>query len=63
MYLPNRQTLESASATGKSCTNYDADVKALELGAQAVIDLTDTNSEDVVFFLRFHISIRLANWT
>ena len=25
--LPNIQTLESASATEKSCTNYDADVK------------------------------------
>ena len=45
----NCQTLEAASATGKYCTNYDAEVKALEQGAQAVIDLTDTNSEDVVF--------------
>ena len=49
MYLPNGQTLEVASATGKYCANYDAEVKALEQGAQAVIDLTDTNSEDVVF--------------
>ena len=38
MYLPNGQTLESASAIGKYCTNYDAEVKALEQGAQAVID-------------------------
>ena len=49
IYLPNSQTSEAASATGKFCTNYDAEVKALEQGAQAVIDLTDTNSEDVVF--------------
>ena len=41
--------MEAASATGKYCTNYDAEVKALEQGAQAVIDLTNTNSEDVVF--------------
>ena len=44
--LPNGQTLEAASATGKYCKNYDAEVKALEQGAQAVIDLPDTNSED-----------------
>ena len=49
IYLPNGQTLEAASATGKYCTNYDAEVRALEQGAQAVIDLTYTNSEDVVF--------------
>ena len=47
--LPNGETLEAASATGKYCTNYDAEVKALEQGAQAVIDLTDTISKDVVF--------------
>ena len=41
--------MEAASATGKYCTNNDAEVKAIEQGAQAVIDLTDTNSEDVVF--------------
>ena len=49
IYLPNSQTLETASATGKYYTNYNAKVKALEQGVQAVIDLTDTNSEDVVF--------------
>ena len=49
IYLPNSETFEAASATGKYCTNYDAEVKALEQGAQAVIDLTDANSEDVVF--------------
>ena len=42
-------TLEAASVTGKYCTHYDAEVKTLEQGAQAVIDLTDTNSEDVAF--------------
>ena len=46
IYLPNGQTLEAASVTGKYCTKYDAE--ALEQGAQAVIDLPDTNSEDVV---------------
>ena len=30
IYLPNGQTLEAALATGKYCTNYDAEVKALE---------------------------------
>ena len=46
--LPNGHTLEVALVTGKYCTNYDAKVNALEQRAQAVIDLTDTNSEDVV---------------
>ena len=49
IYLPNGQTLEAASATGKYCTNYAAEVKVLEQGTQAVIYVTDTNSEDVVF--------------
>ena len=49
IYLPSGQTLEVASATGKECKNHDAEVKALKQGAQAVIDLTYTNSEDVVF--------------
>ena len=38
----------SSLATGKYCTYHDTEVNALEQGAQAVIDLTDTNSEDVV---------------
>ena len=49
IYLPNGETLKAASATGKYCTNYDAEVKALEQGAQAMIDLADANSENVVF--------------
>ena len=49
IYLPNGETLEAASVTGKYCTNYDAEVKALEQGVQAVIDVTYTNTEDVVF--------------
>ena len=49
IYLPNGQTLDTASTTGKYCTNYDTEVKVLEQEAQAVIDITDTNSEDVVF--------------
>ena len=50
IYLPNNNTLEAASATGKYCTNYDAEVKTIEQGAQVVIDPSDTNSEDVLFF-------------
>ena len=46
IYLPNSQTLEAASATGKYCINYDAEVKAQEQGAQPVLDLTDTNLKD-----------------
>ena len=34
IYLPNGQTLEAASAIGKYCTNYDAELKALVQGAQ-----------------------------
>ena len=49
IYLPDGETLEAASATGKYCTNYDTEVKALEQGVQAVIDLADANSENVVF--------------
>ena len=49
IYLPNGKTLEAASATGTYCPNYDAEVKTLEQGAQAVIDLTDANSENVLF--------------
>ena len=33
----------------KYCTNYDDEVKTLEQGAQVVLDLTETNSEDIVF--------------
>ena len=47
IYLPNGQTLEAASVTGKYCTNYD--VKAPEQEAQTVIDLSVTNSEGVAF--------------
>ena len=38
IYLPNGQTCEAASAAGKICAKYDAEVKCLEQGAQAVID-------------------------
>ena len=38
--------MKAASATKKYCTNYDAAVKTIEQGVQAVINLTDTNSED-----------------
>ena len=47
--LPNGQTLDAASDTEKYCTNYDDEMKSIEQGAQSVLDLTETNSEDVVF--------------
>ena len=56
IYLPNGQTLEAASATGKYCTNYYTEVKALEQ-AQAVIDLTViclTDSRSVLDSLAGH---------
>ena len=31
IYLPNGQTLEAALATGKYCTNYDAEMRTLLL--------------------------------
>ena len=53
IYLPNGKTLETDSATRKYCTNYDAEVKAIEQGVQSVIDLTYANSEDLVFLTDF----------
>ena len=38
IYLPKGQTLKAASATGNNCTNYGAKMKALEQGAQVVIE-------------------------
>ena len=40
---------ESATATGKHCTNYAAEVKALSQGAQAILDIVGNHKEDVVF--------------
>ena len=48
IFLQGGQTIENSTATGKHCTNYSAEVKALEQGAKAVDDLTDQTS-DVVF--------------
>ena len=45
LYPPNNQILEAALATGKHCTNYNAEMKSLEQGHQAVIDLTDTTQK------------------
>ena len=39
IYLPNGDTIESATATGKHCTTYAAEVKALLQGAQAILDI------------------------
>ena len=49
IYLPKGHTLEAASATEKYCTHYDAEMKSLDQGVQAMTDITDTNSEYVVF--------------
>ena len=49
IYLPNGDTIESATATGKHCTNYSAEVKALSQGAQAILDIVGNHKEDVVF--------------
>ena len=48
IYLPNGDTMESATATGKHCTNYAAEVKALSQGAQAILDIVRNHKEDVV---------------
>ena len=49
IYLPDGDTIESATATGKHCTNYAAEVKALSQGAQAILDIVGNHKEDVVF--------------
>ena len=49
IYLPDGDTIESATATGKQCTNYAAEVKALSQGAQAILDIVGNHKEDVVF--------------
>ena len=48
IYLQGGQQIENSAATGKHCTNYGAEVKALEQGAKAIDDLTDQTT-DVVF--------------
>ena len=57
--VPNGETLESASTTGKFLTNDNAEVKAQKQGAPAMIDLTDTNCS---ISHRFLVSIRLTIW-
>ena len=49
IYLPDGDTIESATATGKHCTNYAAEVKALSQGAQAILDIVVNYKEDVLF--------------
>ena len=48
IYLQGGQQIENSAATEKHCTNYGAEVKALEQGAKAIDDLTDQTT-DVVF--------------
>ena len=47
--LANGDTIESATATGKHCTNYAAEVKALSQRAQTILDIVGNHKEDVVF--------------
>ena len=49
IYLPDGDTIESATAVGKHCTNYTAEVKALSQGVQAILDIVGNHKEDVVF--------------
>ena len=49
IYLPDGDTIESVTATGKPCTNYAAEVKAISQGAQAILDIVGNHKEDVVF--------------
>ena len=51
IYLPNGDTIESATATGKHYTNYEVEVKALSQGAQAILDIVVNHKEDVVFLM------------
>ena len=60
IYLPDGDTIESATATGKHCTNYAAEVKALSQGAQAILDIVGNHKEDVVFLTDSSIGIRCA---
>ena len=48
IYLQGGQQIENSATNGKHCTNYGAEVKALEQRAKAINDLTD-QSTDVVF--------------
>ena len=49
IYLPDEDTIESATATGKHCTHYATEVKALSQRAQAILDIVGNHKEDVVF--------------
>ena len=42
VYLQGGQQIENSAATRNHCTNYGAEVKALEQGAKAIADLTMT---------------------
>ena len=46
IYLPDGDTRESATDTGKHCTNYAAEVKALSQRAQAILDIVRNHLED-----------------
>ena len=48
IYLQGGQQIKHSVATGKHCTNYGAEIKALEQGAKAIDDLTDQTT-DVLF--------------
>ena len=48
LYLPNGDTIKSATDTGKHCTQYTAELIALSQGAQAMLDIVGNHKEDVV---------------
>ena len=50
IYLQGGQQIENSAAAGKHCTNYGAEVKALEQEANAIDDLTDQTT-DVIFLI------------
>ena len=56
IYLQGGQQIENSAATGKHCTNYGAEVKALEQGAKAIDDLTDQTT-DVVFLTDYRTAL------
>ena len=51
IYLSNGDTLESATATGKHCTNYTAEVKALSHGAHSILDIVGNHISSCIISL------------
>ena len=60
--MPNGDTIESATATVKHCTNYTAEVKALSQGAQAILYIAENHKEDVVFSTDSKSVLKALSW-